>query len=55
MAAARSMLLNREGWKVEKKLAYSLYGEEGLTLRHKQRSVESQCTAAMHVANSLYS
>ena len=36
MATARSMLLNREGWKVGKKLAYRLYREEGLTLRHKR-------------------
>jgi len=31
------VLLNREGWKVEKKLAYHLYNKEGLTLRHKPR------------------
>jgi putative transposase len=30
-------LLNREGWRVEKKLVYRLYREEGLTLRHKPR------------------
>ncbi len=29
------VLLNREGWKVGKKLVYRLYREEGLTLRHK--------------------
>ncbi len=29
--------LNREGWKVGKKLVYRLYREEGLTLRHKPR------------------
>ena len=31
------VLLNREGWKVGKKLVYRLYGEEGLTLRSKPR------------------
>jgi putative transposase len=31
------VLLNREGWKVAKKLVYRLYREEGLTLRHKPR------------------
>jgi putative transposase len=31
------VLLNREGWKVGKKLAYRLYREEGPTLRHKPR------------------
>jgi putative transposase len=31
------VLLNREGWKVGKKLVYRLYKEEGLTLRHKPR------------------
>ena len=31
------VLLNREGWKVGKKLVYRLYREEGLTLRHKPR------------------
>jgi putative transposase len=35
MATARlRVLLNREGWKVGKKLVYRLYREEGLTLRH---------------------
>jgi putative transposase len=29
------VLLNREGWKVGKKLVYRLYREEGLALRHK--------------------
>jgi putative transposase len=29
------VLLNREGWKVGKKLVYRLYREEGLTLRHQ--------------------
>lgn len=31
------ILLNREGWKVGKKLVYRHYREEGLTLRHKPR------------------
>jgi putative transposase len=31
------VLLNREGWRVGKKLVYRLYQEEGLTLRHKPR------------------
>src|SRR5205823_6206505 len=31
------VLLNREGWKVGKKLVYRLYREESLTLRHKPR------------------
>lgn len=31
------VLLNREGWKVGKKLVYRLYREEGLTLRHRPR------------------
>jgi putative transposase len=31
------VLLNREGWKVGKKLVYRLYREEGLSLRHKPR------------------
>jgi putative transposase len=31
------VLLNREGWKVGKKLVYRLYREEGLTLRYKAR------------------
>jgi Putative transposase/HTH-like domain len=31
------VLLNREGWKVGKKLVYRLYREEGLTLRHPPR------------------
>jgi putative transposase len=31
------VLLNREGWKVGKKLGYRLYREEGVTLRHKPR------------------
>jgi len=31
------VLLNREGWKVGKKLVYRLYREEGLTLRHTPR------------------
>jgi transposase InsO family protein len=31
------VLLNREGWKVGKKLVYRLYREEGLALRHKPR------------------
>lgn len=31
------VLLNREGWKVGKKLVYRLYREEGLTLRRKPR------------------
>jgi putative transposase len=31
------VLLNREGWKVGKKLVYRLYREEGLILRHKPR------------------
>ena len=31
------VLLNRESWKVGKKLVYRLYREEGLTLRHKPR------------------
>jgi putative transposase len=31
------VLLNREGWKVGKKLVYRLYREEGLTLRHAPR------------------
>jgi putative transposase len=31
------VLLNREGWKVGKKLVYRLYREEDLTLRHKPR------------------
>jgi putative transposase len=31
------VLLNREGWKVGKKLVYRLYREEGLTLRNKPR------------------
>ena len=40
------VLLNREGWKVGKKLVYRLYREEGLTLRHKPRSEARR--AAMH-------
>src|SRR5438128_1109275 len=39
------VLLNREGWKVGKKLVYRLYKEEGLTLRHKTRRKRR---AAMH-------
>jgi putative transposase len=39
------VLLNREGWKVGKKLVYRLYKEEGLTLRHKPRRKRR---AAMH-------
>lgn len=39
------VLLNREGWKVGKKLVYRLYKEEGLTLRHKPRKKRR---AAMH-------
>lgn len=39
------VLLNREGWKVGKKLVYRLYREEGLTLRHKPRRKRR---AAMH-------
>lgn len=39
------VLLNREGWKVGKKLMYRLYKEEGLTLRHKPRRKRR---AAMH-------
>lgn len=31
------VLLNREGWKLEKKLMYRLYKEEGLSLRHKMK------------------
>ena len=31
------VLLNREGWKVGKKLVYRLYREEGLALRYKPR------------------
>ena len=31
------VLLNREGWKVGKKLVYRLSREEGLSLRHKPR------------------
>ena len=31
------VLLNREGWKVGKKLLYRLYREEGLALRYKPR------------------
>jgi putative transposase len=30
------VLLNRESWKVGKKLVYRLYREEGLTLQHKR-------------------
>jgi transposase InsO family protein len=47
VATARSMALNREGWKVGKKLAYRLYREEGLTLRHKaaKRRVAMHCRA----------
>ena len=37
--------LNREGWKVGKKLVYRLYREEGLTLRHQPRRKRR---AAMH-------
>ena len=39
------VLLNREGWKVGKKLVYRLYKEEGLTLLHKPRRKRR---AAMH-------
>ena len=39
------VLLNREGWKVGKKLVYRLYREEGLDLRHKPRRKRR---AAMH-------
>src|SRR5207249_5100069 len=39
------VLLNREGWKVGKKLVYRMYKEEGLTLRHKTRRKRR---AAMH-------
>ncbi len=39
------VLLNREGWKVGKKLVYRLYKEEGLTLRRKPRRKRR---AAMH-------
>ena len=39
------VLLQREGWKVGKKLVYRLYREEGLTLRHKPRR---KLRAAMH-------
>jgi len=39
------VLLNREGWKVGKKLVYRLYKEEGLTLRHKPRKKRR---AALH-------
>ena len=39
------VLLQREGWKVGKKLVYRLYREEGLTLRHKPRRKRR---AAMH-------
>lgn len=39
------LLLNREGWKVGKKLVYRRYREEGLTLRHKPRRKRR---AAMH-------
>ena len=39
------VLLNREGWKVGKKLVYRLYREEGLALRHKSRRKRR---AAMH-------
>jgi putative transposase len=31
------VLLNREGWKVGKKLMYRLYKEEGLSLRYKAK------------------
>src|SRR5579872_2817346 len=39
------VLLNREGWKVGKKLVYRLYREEGLALRHQPRRKRR---AAMH-------
>jgi putative transposase len=39
------VLLNREGWRVGKKLGYRLYREEDLTLRHKPRRKRR---AAMH-------
>jgi putative transposase len=39
------VLLNREGWKVGKKLVYRPYREEGLRLRHKPRRKRR---AAMH-------
>ena len=39
------VLLNREGWKVGRKLVYRLYREEGLTLRHKPRK---RPRAALH-------
>jgi putative transposase len=42
------VLLNREGWNIGKKLAYRIYTEEGLTLRHaggrKQRRMAVQRT-----------
>ena len=41
----RTALLNREGWKVGKKLVFRLYREEGLTLRHKPRRRRS---ASLH-------
>src|SRR5712692_10645326 len=40
------VLLNREGWKVGKKLVYRLYREEGLALRHKPRRKRR---ASMHL------
>jgi putative transposase len=43
------VLLNREGWNIGKKLAYRIYTEEGLTLRHaggrKRRRMAVQRTS----------
>jgi len=38
------VLLNREGWKVGKKLVYRLHREEGLTLRQKPRRGQRAAT-----------
>lgn len=40
------VLLNREGWKVGKKLVYRLYREEGLTLAPQAASEASGCAAS---------
>ncbi len=47
------VLLNREGWKVGKKLVYRLYREEGLTLRHKPRRKRRADASARAVADQL--
>ena len=44
------VLLNREGWKVGKKLVYRLYREEGLTLRSKPKKA-ALCGAESPRAN----